>query len=67
MESDENEHIASAEEVICEEVAPGIDFNDYVTCDDGLPICATDVYEIDDLSEQMDSDSEEEIDNEAPN
>lgn len=59
-ESDEyNEDIAPLEEV-----APGIDFNDYVTCDDGLSICATEVSEIVDLSEEMNSDSDVEINNE---
>lgn len=57
-ESDENdEDIAPLEEV-----APGIHFNDYLTCDDGLSICATEVNEIFDLSESMNSNSDLEND-----
>ena len=50
VESDENSYPS---EVICKEVVPGIDFNDYVTCDDGLTLCANEVYEIVDLSEPI--------------
>ncbi|GBN82070.1 Tigger transposable element-derived protein 4 [Araneus ventricosus] len=39
-----------SEEVMWKEVAPGIDFNDYVTCDNGLSIYATKVNDIVDLS-----------------
>ena len=48
------------------EIAPGIGFNDYVTCDDGLSICTTEVSEIGELSETMNSDSDTEIDNQTP-
>ncbi|GFX52639.1 hypothetical protein TNCV_4326531 [Trichonephila clavipes] len=37
--------------------------NDYATFDDGLPICATEIQEIVDLSEPMNNDSDAEIDN----
>ncbi|GFT80679.1 hypothetical protein TNCV_2772991 [Trichonephila clavipes] len=40
-------------------------FEDYVTMDDELPIGATEVQEIADLSESMNSDSDAEIDNET--
>ncbi|GBN48308.1 hypothetical protein AVEN_168893-1 [Araneus ventricosus] len=70
-ESDENDEevifpFDPSEELVWKEVASGIDFNDYVTCDDGLSICASEVNEIADLSEPMNSDSDAEIDNETP-
>ncbi|GBM76186.1 hypothetical protein AVEN_146107-1 [Araneus ventricosus] len=55
-----------SEEVIWKEVTPGIDFSNYVTSDDGLSICATEVNEIVVLSEPVNSNSDAEIDNETP-
>ena len=48
------------------EIAPGIGFNDYVTCDDRLSICASEVSEISELLETVNSDSDTEIENQTP-
>ncbi|GFV06769.1 hypothetical protein TNCV_1611821 [Trichonephila clavipes] len=41
-------------------------FNENVTSDDGLPICATEVQEVVNLLERMDNDSDAEIGNDTP-
>ncbi|GFT90916.1 hypothetical protein TNCV_2830251 [Trichonephila clavipes] len=66
-------HVKSVESLEYPPVSVGVvvreeiflDFNDYVTFADGLPISANEVEEIVDLSEPMNSDSDAEIDSET--
>ena len=49
-----------------EEVEPGINFNSYVTCDEGLSICVAEVNDSVDLLELINNDFNIEIDIENP-
>lgn len=62
VESDEN--IANSEKVVWNKITSDIDFNDYVTCADGLSICTIEVDEIVNLLEPLNSNSDAEIDKE---